>query len=206
MVAGIEAEIFRPDDELRRLARCAVELGVDAQLPARDVTPRRSSTTLRAGAATPGRRGSRSWRPRAIPGSTSTSATASITITAPGTTTCRCRSRACPTTSSGCKAGESLERPIEQLQAERQQLIEDYRELLEHRRGARRLRSDDHAGAPRVPVRRGAQVLLRALVHEPVLQQDPRIRRAAGGARLLRRAPRTCSSSRTTSWSRRSST
>ncbi len=30
MVAGIEAEIFRPDEELRRLARCAVELGVDA--------------------------------------------------------------------------------------------------------------------------------------------------------------------------------
>src|SRR5882724_2414239 len=31
MVAGIEAEIFRPDEELRRLARCAVDLGVDAQ-------------------------------------------------------------------------------------------------------------------------------------------------------------------------------
>src|SRR5512147_2107667 len=32
MVGGIEAEIFRPDDELRRLARCAVELGVDAHI------------------------------------------------------------------------------------------------------------------------------------------------------------------------------
>src|SRR5499427_5485692 len=31
MVAGIEAEIFRPDDEVRRLARRAVELGVDAK-------------------------------------------------------------------------------------------------------------------------------------------------------------------------------
>ena len=30
MVAGIDAEIFRPDEELRRLARRAVELGVDA--------------------------------------------------------------------------------------------------------------------------------------------------------------------------------
>src|SRR6185369_16657849 len=29
MVAGMEAEIFRPDDELRRLARRAVELGVE---------------------------------------------------------------------------------------------------------------------------------------------------------------------------------
>src|ERR1043166_4536178 len=31
MVAGIEAEIFRPDDELRRLARRAVELNVDSK-------------------------------------------------------------------------------------------------------------------------------------------------------------------------------
>ena len=28
-MAGIEAEIFRPDEEVRRLARRAVELGVD---------------------------------------------------------------------------------------------------------------------------------------------------------------------------------
>src|SRR5271169_353433 len=31
MVAGTDAEIFRPDDELRRLAKCAIELGVDGQ-------------------------------------------------------------------------------------------------------------------------------------------------------------------------------
>src|SRR5580700_7854485 len=41
MVAGMEAEIFRPDDELRRLARRAVELGVDVkfqqQVPADDI-------------------------------------------------------------------------------------------------------------------------------------------------------------------------
>src|SRR5215831_12912794 len=30
MVAGMEAEIFRPDDELRRLAKRAIELGVDS--------------------------------------------------------------------------------------------------------------------------------------------------------------------------------
>ncbi len=49
------------------------------------------------------------------------------------------------------------------------------------------------ARAPRVPLRRGPQVLLRALVHQPVLQQDPRVRRAAGRARLLRRRKTTCS-------------
>src|SRR6201981_2432308 len=31
MVSGMEAEIFRPDDELRRLAQRAIELGVDEQ-------------------------------------------------------------------------------------------------------------------------------------------------------------------------------
>lgn len=31
MVAGIEADIFRPDDELRRLAKRAIELGVDGE-------------------------------------------------------------------------------------------------------------------------------------------------------------------------------
>ena len=29
MVAGIEVDVFRPDDELKKLARLAVELGVD---------------------------------------------------------------------------------------------------------------------------------------------------------------------------------
>src|SRR3982074_182710 len=32
MVAGIEAEIFRPDEELRRLPRRAVELGVEGRV------------------------------------------------------------------------------------------------------------------------------------------------------------------------------
>ena len=69
MVAGMEAEIFRPDDELRRLARVAVQLGVeapfqdgvsaehDAREPARTWVRRERS-------------GWRSWRPRDIPGST----------------------------------------------------------------------------------------------------------------------------------------
>ena len=151
-------------------------------------------------------RGSRSWRPRAIPGSTSTSATASITTTAPGTTTCRCRSRACPATSRACRRASRSSARSRSCRRERRQLIEDYRELLGTDEERARLRPDDHARASRVPVRRGAQVLLRALVHEPVLQQDPRIRRAARRSTASSPTPRTCSSSRTTSSSPRSST
>ena len=100
MVAGMEAEIFRPDDELRRLARRAVELGVDAKFQQRvsaDDIHQDAATVGRAGARLA--RGARDLAPSR--GSTSTSATGSITITARGTTTCRCRSRACPTTSGG---------------------------------------------------------------------------------------------------------
>ncbi len=99
MVAGMEAEIFRPDDELRRLARRAVELGVDTKfqqrVPAEDVIK-----TLQQ-SASPGERGSKSSRPRDTPGSTSMSGTGSITITARGTTTSRCPLRVCPSTSGG---------------------------------------------------------------------------------------------------------
>jgi len=52
-----------------------------------------------------------------------------ITITAPGTTTCRCRLLPARIYQAG-EVRNSLERPIERLQAERQELIEGYRELL----------------------------------------------------------------------------
>lgn len=47
MVAGIEAEIFRPDEELKRLARCAVELGVDRHFT-EGVTPDELIASLEA--------------------------------------------------------------------------------------------------------------------------------------------------------------
>ena len=98
MVAGIDAEIFRPDEELRRLARRAVELGVERSSRT-GAPPQAIMAALGKARRAPASSGWRSWRPRAIPGSTSTSATASTTTTAPGTTTCRCPSRACRATS-----------------------------------------------------------------------------------------------------------
>ncbi len=49
MVAGIDVDLFRPDQELRRLARLAVELGVGDVLAAGSVTD--AMTALRASAA-----------------------------------------------------------------------------------------------------------------------------------------------------------
>src|SRR5258707_1818879 len=128
MVAGIDAEIFRPDDELRRLARCAVELKVDAHfregIPVDDIM-----RSLHA-SGEPGRRWleelqisrdpwfninvgdgfyhyHRSWND-------------DLSMPFAGLAGYIAR----------VKAGESLKRPVEELQAQRRQLIQDYRELL----------------------------------------------------------------------------
>jgi pyruvate, water dikinase len=128
MVAGIDAEIFRPDEELRRLARCAVELGVDGHFQ----EGRTADTILRSlrDAGEPGRKWlaeleisrnpwfninvgdgfyhyHRSWNDD---------------LSMPIASLSGYIERV--------KAGESLERPVEKLQAERRELIEEYRELL----------------------------------------------------------------------------
>jgi pyruvate, water dikinase len=128
MVAGIEAEIFRPDDELRRLARRAVELGVDAGfqegVKAADII----RTLEQSGAA------GQAWLAELA---TSRDPWFNINVgdgfyhyhrswnddlTMPFA--------GLPEYIRRVKAGESLERPINRLQEERRQLIADYRELL----------------------------------------------------------------------------
>jgi pyruvate, water dikinase len=128
MVAGIEAEIFRPDDELRRLARRAVELGVDAKF--RDgMSADAVIQSLQQGgeACTEWLREleksrdpwfninvgdgfyhyHRSWNDD---------------LSMPFASL--------PEYIRRVRAGESLERPVDKLQAERRGLISDYRELL----------------------------------------------------------------------------
>ncbi len=54
------------------------------------------------------------------------------------------------------KRGVKLERPTAQLIEERQALVADLSRAARHRRGPRDLRPADHAGAPRLPLCRGA--------------------------------------------------
>ncbi len=128
MVAGMEAEIFRPDEELRRLARRAVELGVDGRFK-EGLSAEQVIESLRAA----GESGllwlkelevsrdpwfninvgdgfyhyHRSWND-------------DLSMPFAGI----------PGYIRAVKAGESLERPVAKLQEERRQLIADYRELL----------------------------------------------------------------------------
>ena len=128
MVAGIEAEIFRPDDELRRLARRAVELGVDAGFQEGVKAADMIRTLEQAGPA------GQAWLKELA-----TSRDPWFNINVGDGFYHYHRSwnddlsmpfAGLPEYVRRVKAGESLVRPVERLKEERRQLIEDYRELL----------------------------------------------------------------------------
>jgi pyruvate,water dikinase len=128
MVAGMDAEIFRPDEELRRLARCAVDLRVDGHF--QDGRPAEAILRSLREAGEPGRK----WLAEL-----ETSRDPWFNINVGDGFYHYHRSwnddLSMPLASlSGyierVKAGESLQRPVEKLQAERRELIKEYRELL----------------------------------------------------------------------------
>ena len=145
----------------------------------------RTRSTRRSARATRAAAGSRSSRRSRTPGSTWGPATGSTTTTAAGTTTRRSRTRRSWATWRRCKDGKDIERPTEELAKERDRLAEEYGALLdEEARPA--LPGAARALAHGLPVRGGAQVLLRLLVPVALLQQGARVRRAAREARLPR--------------------
>jgi pyruvate,water dikinase len=128
MVAGFDAEIFRPDDELRRLARCAVELGVDKSFQEHASVDEIMASLKKKGAA------GRAWLEEL---ESSRNPWFNINVGDGFYHYHRAWNDdlSMPFASLSAyvgrlNAGESLHRPIEKLQAERRQLIEDYRELL----------------------------------------------------------------------------
>ena len=136
MVAGIEAEIFRPDEEVRRLARRAVELGVEAPFK-EGVSVEAVMQSLQA-TGEPGREWLKELEASRHPwfninvgdGFYHYHRSWNDDLTMPFA--------GIPEYIRRVKAGESLERPVKKLQSERRQLIADYRELL---------RSDDERAA-----------------------------------------------------------
>ncbi len=127
MVAGMEAEIFRPDDELRRLAVRAIELGVDDEFR-KDAAPDDIIENLE------GSDSGRTWLEELA-----VSRDPWFNINVGDGFYHYHRSwnddlsmpfAALPGYIANVKAGQRIERPIAKLLAERKQLIEDYRELL----------------------------------------------------------------------------
>jgi len=128
MVSGMQAEIFRPDDELRRLAKLAIELGVD-----RTLSDGASPTMIIKALEELGEPG-RAWLEELA-----VSRDPWFNINVGDGFYHQHRSwnddlsmpfGALPGYIANVKAGERIERPIEKLLAERKQLIAEYRELL----------------------------------------------------------------------------
>ena len=128
MVAGIEAEIFRPDEELRRLARCAVELGVEAKF-AEGVSAEAVIESLRQ-SGEPGRAWLEELAISRDPWFNINVGDGFYHYHRSWNDDLSMAFAGLPGYIGRVKAGESLERPVAKLQAERRQLIEDYRELL----------------------------------------------------------------------------
>lgn len=130
MVAGLEAEIFRPDDELRRLAKYAIELGVDNQF--REGTPPDEIIRSLERLGKPGAAWLKELAVSRDPwfninvgdGFYHYHRSWNDDLSMPFT--------ALPGYIANAKKGERLERQTEKLMAERKQLIADYRDLLEN--------------------------------------------------------------------------
>ncbi len=129
MVAGMEAEIFRPDEEVKRLARRAVELGLDHHF-----TDDMNIDDVLAELDAVGNSG-KEWL-----GELETSRNPWFNVSSGDGFYHYHRSwnddlslpfAALPGYIEKIKAGENVERPTEQLIAEREALVADYRELLD---------------------------------------------------------------------------
>jgi pyruvate,water dikinase len=128
MVAGIEAEIFRPDEELRRLARRAVELGVDGQFKDGVSAPEIIRSLEQGGE--PGRRWLEELETSRNPWFNINVGDGFYHYHRSWNDDLSMPFAGLPGYIARVHAGESLDRPYEKLREERAKLIADYRELL----------------------------------------------------------------------------
>jgi len=128
MVAGFEAEIFRPDEELRRLARRAVALGVDAEFQEGRSVEAIVESLQNAGA--PGREWLEELETSRNPWFNINVGDGFYHYHRSWNDDLSIPFAALPQYVSRARAGETLERPVEKLKDERRQLIQSYRDLL----------------------------------------------------------------------------
>ncbi len=128
MVAGFEAEIFKPDDEVKRLARKAVELGLEGKFGG-DVSADDVIASLEQMGA-PGKEWLAELEKSRNPWFNVNVGDGFYHYHRSWNDDLSLPFSAIPGYAAKIKAGENLDRPMEQLQAERQELIEGYRDLL----------------------------------------------------------------------------
>lgn len=128
MVAGFEAEIFKPDEEVKRLARKAVELGLEGKF-ADGVSVDDVLASLEQMGA-PGKEWLGELEKSRNPWFNVNVGDGFYHYHRSWNDDLSLPFSAIPGYAAKIKAGDNLDRPIEKLQAERQDLIDGYRELL----------------------------------------------------------------------------
>jgi pyruvate,water dikinase len=127
MVAGMQAEIFRPDDELRRLAKRAIELGVDDKI--RDgLSPAAVMKSMEQ--SEPGKKWLEDFTAARDPWFNINVGDGFYHYHRSWNDDLSMPFAALPGYIANLKKGHPIERPIEKLMAERKQIIQEYRELL----------------------------------------------------------------------------
>src|SRR5215471_10299897 len=127
MVAGMQAEIFRPDDELRRLAKRAIELGIDNKI--RDgLSPDAILKSLEQ--SEPGKKWIEEFTAARDPWFNINVGDGFYHYHRSWNDDLSLPFAALPGYIANLKQGHNIERPIEKLMAERKELIREYRELL----------------------------------------------------------------------------
>tara|TARA_A100001391_G_scaffold130111_2_gene89376 strand:+ start:18929 stop:20752 length:1824 start_codon:yes stop_codon:yes gene_type:complete len=129
MVAGMEAEIFRPDEEVKRLARRAVELGVDHHFTD-DMSIEQVLADLDK-LSDKGREWLADLEQSRDPWFNVSSGDGFYHYHRSWNDDLSLPFAALPGYIAKVKAGENIERPTAQLIEEREQLVADYRELLD---------------------------------------------------------------------------
>ena len=183
MVAGYDTTMFRPDDELKALASAAIAHGVDGSF-ADGRTPDEVLAELEGSEA--GRAWIADLEARKHPWFFMSTGDGFYHHHRAWVDDLRLPFTAITGYIAQIRAGTSLDRPEGAAARRARPDRRRVRAAAGDARGARVVRGDARPLPPRLPARRGAQVLHRALGHLAVLQQDARDRRRDGRARLLR--------------------
>jgi pyruvate,water dikinase len=128
MVAGVDVLMFRPDDELKRLARLAVELGVDA--PFVDGADPKQVLASIAQLGEPGKRWLAELDKARDPWFNTSTGDGFYHHHRSWNDDLSVPFSALPRYVAMVRAGKSIDRPTEQLRRERTRIIAEYRELL----------------------------------------------------------------------------
>ncbi len=127
MVAGVDVDLFRPDDELKRLARLAVSSGVDDRFDVENIP----QTWEKLSADDAGRAWIAEWEKAAEPWFNFSTGSGFYHSDKVWIQNVEVPLGYIVSYVEKVKAGEDLDRPVESLHAERDRVVGEYRELLD---------------------------------------------------------------------------